>query len=183
MRVRVSLAALSFCVLCLTFHMTSAKEKNQLERNVTDLFEVSQWYPIAVALFDQDQDGDLDCLYAVRSELDFDARTVTYTFIFGGRNGQDRQYVKFYVRDGPTKGTMLFSEEDGEGGEQIGTVVYAEHETCSVVQMPYKNRQECILWTVPERVNSLPQTCIDQFEDICDLSVPVYDESCDYKEL
>ncbi|XP_077552799.1 uncharacterized protein LOC144167402 isoform X2 [Haemaphysalis longicornis] len=144
--------------------------------------KVLEWYPMAFAIFDQDLDGDLDCLYAVRTAMDLDARTATYVFKFGGRNGKDKQSFILHAKPGPAPETVLVTEGDGDEEENIATVAYAEYKTCSVWQVPIMNRPECILWTPPETLNAIPQTCMDQFREICELGVPVYDESCDYIE-
>ncbi|XP_077554426.1 uncharacterized protein LOC144169243 [Haemaphysalis longicornis] len=179
MRLQEWVTVVSVFTLALAIHMASCKEKKRLERNIIDPFEVYEWYPMAVAIFDQDQDGDLDCLLSKRTEFDMAARTATYVLTFG----PDRQTITFHIKDGPTPGTSYINDNNGEGDWQIATMDYAESKTCSVMQFPFRNRQECILWTVPEMANRVPQSCIEHFEDICELSAPIYDENCDFMGL
>ncbi|XP_070383953.1 uncharacterized protein [Dermacentor albipictus] len=56
---------------------------------------------------------------------------------------------------------------------------YTNNKNCVVANFPYKG-EVCILWVPKAYVSSVPQECIDQYEDICDAEVPAYEEGlCD----
>ncbi|KAH6927712.1 hypothetical protein HPB50_007494 [Hyalomma asiaticum] len=74
-----------------------AKKKNEkaecdLEMNgrltiCAQLFEV---FPFAIAAFDADQDGDLDCLTAIREDYDTQMHYAKYLWVFPGVNGHKK---------------------------------------------------------------------------------------------
>lgn len=59
----------------------------QLRCIVSQIFEAFEY---VVAIFDEDHDGDLDCVTAERLELDMDVPSTTYFWMFKGHNGHDR---------------------------------------------------------------------------------------------
>ncbi|KAH6929221.1 hypothetical protein HPB50_025015 [Hyalomma asiaticum] len=39
------------------------------------------------------------------------------------------------------------------------------------------SRSKCMMWVTKEVADYVPQNCIDQFQDVCDVAVPAYDHS------
>ncbi|KAL1486468.1 hypothetical protein MTO96_031371 [Rhipicephalus appendiculatus] len=52
-----------------------------------------------------------------------------------------------------------------------GRLYYTDYDTCAVLDMEILGHQ-CALWVRRDTVQSLPQECIDQFEDTCGVIVP-----------
>uniref|UniRef100_A0A034WXV7 Lipocalin 2 n=1 Tax=Rhipicephalus microplus TaxID=6941 RepID=A0A034WXV7_RHIMP len=166
-------------VLWLDAPLAQGEAKHRLQHNVTDAFKMFRNSPVAVAMFDTDNDGDLDCLTTVRSNFDEEGHKATYTWLLPGVNGHERRNVTFDLREGPSPDKTVFTPEDGDGSEQIANFIYSDNERCTVLEIPYKNVQECILWMNPKDLKAVPQHCLDYYEDNCDMQNPAYDEeSC-----
>nr|XP_037285192.1 uncharacterized protein LOC119178133 [Rhipicephalus microplus] len=166
-------------VLWLDAPLAQGEAKHRLQHNVTDAFKMFRNFPVAVAMFDTDNDGDLDCLTTVRSNFDEEGHKATYTWLLPGVNGHERRNVTFDLREGPSPDKTVFTPEDGDGSEQIANFIYSDNEHCTVLEIPYKNVQECILWMNPKDLKAVPQHCLDYYEDNCDMQNPAYDEeSC-----
>ncbi|XP_075535376.1 uncharacterized protein LOC142570964 [Dermacentor variabilis] len=166
-----------FSVLLLEVHIASGKAKHQLNHDVTDAFKTFEVFPHVITAFDSDDDGDLDCAMAVRQQLDENLKTATYLFVLPPVNGRQPENHTYHVKEGPTIDKAVFTVDDGATGEETAYFIYSNYKSCSVVDFPFKNRQSCGLWVTKDVLHSLPQECIDQFEDNCDMAVAVFDDA------
>ncbi|KAL1486912.1 hypothetical protein MTO96_031166 [Rhipicephalus appendiculatus] len=108
-------------------------------------------------MFDTDNDGDLDCLVTVRSNFDEE-----------GPQGH------LHVASARSQRSAR-----SDGSEKVANFIYSDNEKCTVLEIPYKNDQECILWVNPKILKDVPQHCLDYYDDNCDMKNPAYDEqSC-----
>ncbi|XP_070388795.1 uncharacterized protein [Dermacentor albipictus] len=141
------------------------------------------FFPYAIAAFDADDDGDLDCVMVVRQDLDQNRKAATYVLVLPSLNGRQAENLTYYLKEGSTTDKLDFTLEDGaEGTESTGTVtyIYTNYKNCAVVDFPFKKRQSCGLWVTKDILHSFPEECIDQFEDNCDKAVAVFDdETCE----
>ncbi|KAL3245333.1 hypothetical protein MRX96_046998 [Rhipicephalus microplus] len=166
-------------MLCVDSSLAQGQAKHRLQHNVTDAFKMFEIFPVSIAVFDADKDGDLDCLTTVRSNYDEEGHTVTYTWLLAGLNDHVKKNVTFNLREGLSPDKPIYTPEDGDGSDKVANFIYTDYKTCTVLEIPYKNEQECILWVTQEALNNVPQNCVDHFEDNCDVDNPVYDqESC-----
>ncbi|KAL1458846.1 hypothetical protein MTO96_027657 [Rhipicephalus appendiculatus] len=137
-------------MLWLDAPLAQGEAKHRLQHDVTDAFKMFKNFPVAIAVFDADKDGDLDCVVSVRSTYDEEGHTATYTWLLPGFNGHEKQNITFNLREGASPDKPVYTPED-----------------------------ECMLWMSQEAVKDIPQNCVDHFEDNCDIKNPAYDEdSC-----
>ncbi|XP_070392860.1 uncharacterized protein [Dermacentor albipictus] len=168
-----------FSALLLEVPMASGKAKHQLNHDVTDAFKMFEVFAYAIAAFDADDDGDLDCAMMVRQQLDEKQKTATYVFVLAPVNGRQPENHTYYVKEGSTTDKPVFTVDDGANGEETVYFIYTNYKNCVVADFPFKNRQSCGLWVTKDVLHSFPQECIDQFQDNCDRAVLVFDdETC-----
>ncbi|KAK8759002.1 hypothetical protein V5799_003366, partial [Amblyomma americanum] len=59
-------------------------------------------FPLVIAMFDEDLDGDLDCVKSVRTDYDKEAKKATYVWVLKGKNGQAGTNITFHLKPGAT---------------------------------------------------------------------------------
>nr|XP_037285364.1 uncharacterized protein LOC119178271 [Rhipicephalus microplus] len=101
-------------VLPLGILFTVGDAKHELKHDVADAFEVYENFPSVVAIFDQDLDGDLDCVQSVRTYLDPEAHEATYVWILKGLNGMKPENLTFHLKPGATADTSVFTMDNGK---------------------------------------------------------------------
>ncbi|XP_054932617.1 uncharacterized protein [Dermacentor andersoni] len=174
-----SCVLLLISALLLEVPIASGKAKHQLKHDVTDAFKMFEVFPYAIAAFDADDDGDLDCVMVVRQDLDENRKAATYVIVLPSLNGRQAENLTYYLREGPATDTVFFTLDDGAEGRGTANYIYTNYKNCAVVDFPFKKRQSCGLWVTKDVLHSYPQECIDQFEDNCDKAVAVFDdETC-----
>ncbi|XP_054932619.1 uncharacterized protein [Dermacentor andersoni] len=145
-------------------------------RLILQMFEV---FPYAIAAFEADDDGDLDCGMVVRQDVDQNRKTAVYVLVLPSLNGRQAENQTMYIKEGPTTDRLVFTTDDGADGGGILNYIYTNNKNCAVVDFPFKKRQSCGLWVTKDVLHSFPQECMDQFEDNCDKAVAVFDdETC-----
>ncbi|KAH7966885.1 hypothetical protein HPB49_020267 [Dermacentor silvarum] len=180
MRAAVPCLLVVGAMLLLDAPLAVGQAKHSLQHAVTDAFKVFEVFPQAVAVFDADDDGDLDCVVVVRQHLDENSKTASYLWLLPSLNGRQAENHTNYLKEGPTPDKPVFIADDGADGEQTANFLYTNYKNCVVVDIPFKKRRSCGLWVSPDAVHSFPHECTDQFEDSCDMTVSVFDdETCE----
>ncbi|KAL1442794.1 hypothetical protein MTO96_030626, partial [Rhipicephalus appendiculatus] len=157
----------------------TGKGKHQLKHEVTDAKAVFDNFASAVAVFDVDKDGDLDCLSTVRLDYDKNASTATYFWILKNMNGHESHNISFLVGPGPAPNQFLVKDKDSDEPVQIGTYDYSDYKNCIIMEMPYHGSDECVLWVSENVIDDIPQHCLDHYEDNCEDAKLAYDKgSC-----
>ncbi|XP_075538238.1 uncharacterized protein LOC142572777 [Dermacentor variabilis] len=166
-------------MLALALTNVRAEGKHQLERGIVDAFQLFRTFPYAVAVYDVDNDGDLDCLTTVRTNFMEEPLSATYVFILKGLGGNESRNITYHIKPGPTPDMVFYTVDDDYDFVQVGHFIYSDYKSCAVVGFPFGGRQECILWTTKDVLNDVPEHCMDQYKDICGDAVNLYDEeSC-----
>ncbi|XP_037523624.1 uncharacterized protein LOC119400691 [Rhipicephalus sanguineus] len=147
----------------------------KLHYDVPDAFEVMSRYKYAVAISDFDNDTIFDCLAANRTDIDYEAKTATYVWMFKGQEPRDE--VSFLTMPGPTPGTLDLMVGDDPSVKEA--ILYYTDDNCSVMDIEYDGHR-CILWLKPYLKDAVPQACIDHFVDTCGVVVfPNRSDLCD----
>ncbi|KAL1486469.1 hypothetical protein MTO96_031371, partial [Rhipicephalus appendiculatus] len=131
---------------------------------------VFQSFPYVLSLSDSDNDTIFECMEANRTEFDPVAKTATFVWIFRPPGSSNKIYVPLPQRVGNEPGTIEF-RIPGDPTVREGRLYYTDYDTCAVLDMEILGHQ-CALWVRRDTVQSLPQECIDQFEDTCGVIVP-----------
>ncbi|XP_037508556.2 uncharacterized protein LOC119385077 [Rhipicephalus sanguineus] len=79
------------------------------------------------------------------------------------------------MTEGPSPDNLTLIMGD-DPTEKIANFVYTDYKTCAVTRIPYKNSESCILWVNRKGLNDIPQQCVDQYEDNCDLELTAFDK-------
>ncbi|XP_050043702.2 uncharacterized protein [Dermacentor andersoni] len=172
---RVAIAILGVCALPLAL----SNPKRQLEHDMPDVKKVFEGFRAGLALSDIDNDGDLDCVTATQQDYNASVPSVTYVWHLQAVNGHEARNIYFYVCAGDAPGQILFKDKNVDGPLQEGTVFYSDYKDCIVLDLPYGNSQECMLWISWEAKNNVPQRCTAEYEDTCDDAKLTFDdETC-----
>ncbi|KAL1478603.1 hypothetical protein MTO96_034963 [Rhipicephalus appendiculatus] len=147
--------------------------------SVLDTFDVLRALPRAVAIYDIDGDGDRDCVTAVRTEFSEEPQKATYVLQFKGLGGTQPRNVTFHITPGSTPDTNQFTLDDDYDFVQVARFYYTNYKNCAVMDHPFENVHECILWTTSESFHDIPEDCMIEYEKTCKDAAKPYDEdSC-----
>ncbi|XP_077538848.1 uncharacterized protein LOC144151609 [Haemaphysalis longicornis] len=152
----------------------------KLQSEVVDSFQIFTHFPFTVAISDSDNDTIFECVKANRTEIDEEAQTATFVWIFPETESGPRQEVPFYVKVGDTPGTLSFTVGD-DPTEREGIYYYTDkdYEKCVVLDMEYHGHQ-CVLWMPVRYKDNAPEDCIEHFVDACGVIVaPNRRDLCD----
>ncbi|KAL1417440.1 hypothetical protein MTO96_026789 [Rhipicephalus appendiculatus] len=165
---------------CLLLEMpygsSQGKAKHQLQREIPDAAKVFAGFRSGLALFDIDNDGDLDCVSTVQEDYDESVPSATYMWLLKGMNGHEARNETYLVIPGAKHGEFLFKDIDSDGPLKTGYYDYTDYKTCVVMRMPYRSYEECVLWVTEEVKDDIPQNCKDYFEDNCENAKLSYDK-------
>ncbi|XP_075538243.1 uncharacterized protein LOC142572779 [Dermacentor variabilis] len=146
---------------------------------VADIMKVFEKHPYGVAILDTDNDGDLDCLTAVRTKFDKDGPSADYVWLLKGLNGHVKTNITVHFEKGDAPDKAFVTIDDDDGPQQEARAIYADFQTCAVMEIPYNGNPQCMLWTTDEVKDNVPDKCTEQFRKNCDVEVVAYDkESC-----
>ncbi|XP_075553544.1 uncharacterized protein LOC142586177 [Dermacentor variabilis] len=168
-------------VLVVTLQLSLAQA--QATDDVPDSFKVFQNFPFAVAVSDQNNDTIYECLTAKRLWLMPEEKEGQYVWLFGGHGGTSKQKVNFYVFEGSSPDTFLFSLGPDVPPTDEAKFYYADYDNCVVLDIPYNGRQ-CILWTKETAKDAVPPKCVEEFMKYCGVGAPLYsDDLCSGDEV
>ncbi|KAL3246724.1 hypothetical protein MRX96_057455 [Rhipicephalus microplus] len=161
----------------LALPLVLGKAKHQLQHEIPDAAKVFHGFRSGLALFDVDNDGDLDCVSTITEDYDESVPSITYVWLLKGVNGHEAKNISYYVRSGNAPDEFLFKDKNDNKPLQIGRYVYSDYKDCLILEMPYGSSQECMLWISWEVKNNIPKVCMDQLEDNCEGSKLSFDEA------
>ncbi|XP_075538242.1 uncharacterized protein LOC142572778 [Dermacentor variabilis] len=153
--------------------------KHQLVHNVTDAFKSLRAFPYALAIYDADLDGDLDCVYAVRTDFSDEPQQATYVLLLNGIGGNQPRNITYHIKPGPAPDVTSFTiDEDYDNVEECH-FDYTDYKNCLILEFPFVAGQDCLLWITKEAFVDMPEECMRQYVDTCDDALNSYDEeSC-----
>ncbi|XP_037562330.1 uncharacterized protein LOC119441786 [Dermacentor silvarum] len=173
------LPRLAVVIAVLSLPLISGEVKNLLQHEFPDVGKVFEGFRAGLALFDVDNDGDLDCLTTTEVDYDASVPSAVYIWFLQGVNGHEGRNITYYVRPGDGPGQLLLKDQNVDGPLQTATIFYSDYKDCVVVDLPYENSQECMLWISWEVKNNVPQRCIDEYDGSCENAKQTFDdETC-----
>uniref|UniRef100_G3MQY2 Lipocalin/cytosolic fatty-acid binding domain-containing protein n=1 Tax=Amblyomma maculatum TaxID=34609 RepID=G3MQY2_AMBMU len=141
-----------------------------------------------VAIFASSENQELECLRARLTSINEEARTATYVWMLKGERGSERKPVRYDISTGNEPNQVHFTQK-GSPEVYTATIAYTDYKDCFVVKFGGSfYGGQCMMWVRKEVEDYVPQTCIDQFEDICDRDVSLYnhdlcqDDDDEYEE-
>ncbi|KAK8770043.1 hypothetical protein V5799_013493 [Amblyomma americanum] len=161
----------------LLFALASAVPPGNRRRDPTDLFKLYTAFPNAVAIFTSSNHSSFKCLTATRRAFDPKAKTATYVWHFKGHSGHKRKDVSFHLFREDTPGQDTYYLNDDKSREYTVIYEYTDYKTCVVLKLPYENHDHCMLWVRRSVINNVPKDCLENYEDICDVRVPLNDKN------
>lgn len=174
---KAAFAVISLLALGLT--NVRGETNHKQERDVVDAFEIFRTIPYAVAVYDVDNDGDLDCLTTVRTDFSEEPLSATYVFLLRGLGGHESRNITYHIKPGPTPDRVPYTMDDDNDFVQEGHFIYTDYKSCTVMEFLFEGKQECLLWTTKDSLHNVPEHCMDEYNDICSDAVKIYDEeSC-----
>uniref|UniRef100_A0A023GAD3 Putative lipocalin-5 1 n=1 Tax=Amblyomma triste TaxID=251400 RepID=A0A023GAD3_AMBTT len=174
-------AAMLYAVCCLlpALQLVSSQYDQDMNPEVPNAFRALEKFPDGVALYDIDKDGDLDCLTAERKEFSLEPPSATYVLSLRNVNGDIVRNITHHIKPGPTPDTTLYTEEGDDDDVHKCRFIYTDYKHCIVMEFPFWNGEECLMWISSEAGGGVPQSCTDKYRESCDNAVMAYDEeSC-----
>ncbi|XP_065301913.2 uncharacterized protein [Dermacentor albipictus] len=163
---------------CPHLHVAAVALPRQETDDVPDSFKVFESFPDAVAVSDQNNIGMYECLRARRLLIRSEKKEAQYTWLFGWNGGTPRRSVSFYVFEGSSPDTFLYTLDPDETPSAEAKVYYADYDNCAVLDIPYNGRR-CILWTRETAKDAVPSECVHEFMKYCGSGAPLYkDDLC-----
>ncbi|XP_037561240.2 uncharacterized protein LOC119440400 [Dermacentor silvarum] len=108
------LPRLAVVIAVLSLPLISGEVKNQLQHEFPDVGKVFEGFRAGLALFDVDNDGDLDCLTTTEVNYDASVPSAVYIWFLQGVNGHEGRNITYYVRPGDGPGQLLLKDQNGE---------------------------------------------------------------------
>ncbi|KAH6938105.1 hypothetical protein HPB50_006782 [Hyalomma asiaticum] len=175
MRIPESAATIALALCALSIASAAGKAAHKLHRNVTDTFELFAHFPYVVLEYTSGDDPEFQCLTNKRVQLDMEKKTSTYVWMFKGHGGSEKKDVTLNLRAGDSPDKVIFTLDNDQDNSYMAHFVYTDYDSCVIVEIPYDGDQ-CQLWVAAEYKYNIPQHCLEQLEDICDVSKAVYEE-------
>uniref|UniRef100_A0A023FU50 Putative lipocalin-5 1 n=1 Tax=Amblyomma cajennense TaxID=34607 RepID=A0A023FU50_AMBCJ len=170
-----TLRAVSVAVATLCVTIADAETRrgpHKLQRDVADISEIVAFFGDSVAVMDIDNDDVLDCLTTIKTQYDPEGWSATYLWSVQGSTGERFQFpLHLWPKDKPDYFNFNSSTRPGE--VLVGHSDYFDHESCVIAEMPAVGDQ-CTLWVTRERKDSIPDHCLQNFEDICGTGVDLH---------
>ncbi|KAH6928775.1 hypothetical protein HPB50_019475 [Hyalomma asiaticum] len=174
--------AFALAYAAFNFSPASSKAAHQLQRNVTDTFELFDRFPYVVLVYSSGDDPEFQCLTNKRTELDMEAKKATYVWMFKGRNGTPRKNVALHLSAGDSPDRVVLTVNNDTEHSTVAHFVYTDYKECVIVELSYDGDQ-CQLWVSADVKDDVPQHCLDQLEDICDVSEEEYSKELCQNEV
>lgn len=145
----------------------------KLQRPTPDAFEMFARFPHVVAISDWNDDSFFECLSGKRIYFNSAAKEATYIFMYKGHRGAERINVAYHLSQAPSPDDIYFYLDDDVDHKDKATLHYTDYTTCYVIEVAYHGDQ-CMLFVAKEAADNVTQDCIEQYEDICGVSVSLY---------
>ncbi|XP_077523688.1 uncharacterized protein LOC144134716 [Amblyomma americanum] len=163
------------CLLVLILYVGkfSAKRLRHPHEPV-DSFKMIGSLPSLVAMYTSSDSPIFKCLSATRTRYDNEQKVATYVWHLKGLAGSEKKQSAFHIIPGNTVDDVLFTLDDDDKDWYTAHYHYSNYKNCLVATIPYNGEDLCMLWVSKEVVDDIPEDCIDQYEDTCDVKVPEY---------
>uniref|UniRef100_A0A131YQF8 Lipocalin n=1 Tax=Rhipicephalus appendiculatus TaxID=34631 RepID=A0A131YQF8_RHIAP len=151
-------------------------ENHQSKPDVVDAFKALAAFPYAVAMADNDDSGDLNCMTAVRTKFSKKPPVFVYASFMKGRKGDNRT-ITYHIKPGPTIDTTEFTVDDDYDHTSQAHYLFSDYKNCIIMELPIYGKQECVLWTRAKKADNVPAICKEQLQEKCKNAVISYDEN------
>ncbi|KAL1439528.1 hypothetical protein MTO96_001293 [Rhipicephalus appendiculatus] len=162
-------------MLWLDATLAQGEAKPRLQHDVTDAFKAMAAFPYAVALADTDEDGDLDCMAAVRRKYSKDPPRVVFDSFIKSPNGDIRS-ITYHIKPGPTIDSVEFTVNDDYDHVFEAHFFFSDYKDCLIMELPIDNKPMCVMWTLETFAGNIPAICTEQLLANCEDAVLSYDE-------
>ncbi|KAL1425238.1 hypothetical protein MTO96_019389 [Rhipicephalus appendiculatus] len=161
----------------------NSENGDQHARQVLFLYmQVADYFPDAVAVFTSSDDPSLECLYANRTEY-VPRQKAVYVWSLKGHRGSQNGSYKIEFRPGPSPDMAIAITNDDHFRPHLVKFQYTNNKNCNIAANFPFHGDVCMLWVTGSSRYSVPQECVDHFEDICDAEVPAYNDDLCKGEL
>ncbi|XP_077539305.1 uncharacterized protein LOC144151994 [Haemaphysalis longicornis] len=138
---------------------------NQLQREVPDVSKIFADFVHPIGARDTNRDELLQCLSAQRTHYDSESSNATYVWSLNKDGGKKRVRVSLHHTLGDTPGTTYYTVGPSTDVE-VGRFHYTDYKNCAVLEMHHFGDQ-CTLWVTKDVLDSIPEECLKQYNDIC----------------
>ncbi|KAK8770483.1 hypothetical protein V5799_013052 [Amblyomma americanum] len=144
-------------------------------REPLDSFRMLAAFPRVVAIYTSTNDSDFKCLVGIRTSFDMQAKTASYLWPLKGHGGTKRRNVTFDITPGNVTDQTTYYVDGDNTRLHTGYHHYTDYRNCMVMTIRYRNHDHCLLWVKRSVVHSIPQDCVENYEAVCEVRVPTFD--------
>uniref|UniRef100_L7LQG1 Putative group ii salivary lipocalin n=1 Tax=Rhipicephalus pulchellus TaxID=72859 RepID=L7LQG1_RHIPC len=163
--------------------LTTAQEPS----DVPDSFKTFENFRFAVPVFSSDKNAAFECMTSKRAWIKPAEKKGEYIWTLQGHHNTPKQTVSIYVYGGSSPDTFRFAVDSRDAPLQDAKVFFTDYEYCTVIDMAYDGHQ-CVLWSQAATKDSVPQKCVDIFNEKCGEGTQLYskvlcseDETADWR--
>ncbi|XP_077529604.1 uncharacterized protein LOC144142050 [Haemaphysalis longicornis] len=136
-----------------------------------DAFWLIAMFPDLTVISDSNNDGIFECARAIRTDVNFGARTATFILDLKDQDGPEKKNTTFYLTGGSTPNSFVYTTDEEPNIHENVLVEYSNLKDCAILTGVY-HEPRCLLFVPTEAANELPSECFENFEDLCGPAAP-----------
>uniref|UniRef100_A0A023GCI2 Putative lipocalin-5 1 n=1 Tax=Amblyomma triste TaxID=251400 RepID=A0A023GCI2_AMBTT len=144
----------------------NAAASAEVNEDKLDPFKLWSAFPDAIAVTSSTHSRLFECAEVTRLALDTDSKTADYDFYFASTGRR----MTFHLAEGDSPGSVIFTV-GSDPNPSTAAFYYSDFKTCAVISMKFIGN-ECILLVKKGLNESLPESCIDNYEEDCGVEIP-----------
>ncbi|XP_050038143.1 uncharacterized protein [Dermacentor andersoni] len=144
-------------------------------REPTDAFRMIGAFPRAVSISTSSNDSSFKCLSAIRTHFDPQAKKATYVWRLRDDEGRVKKNVSFDIEEGNSIDQVTYFVDNDRTRPFTAYYNYTDYKNCMIIIVPYNGHDHCMLWVKRVIAHSVPQHCLERYEENCEVRVPTFE--------
>ncbi|XP_049517579.1 uncharacterized protein LOC125943156 [Dermacentor silvarum] len=137
---------------------------SHLKRDAVDAFKALAAFPYAVAMAATNDDGEFDCMTAVRTVFSEDPPSIVYESLLKGHNAEKNRTITYHIKPGPTSDTTEFTVNNDFENTLQAHFLFSNYKDCIIMELPIYDKQVCVMWTLETLADDVPSICTEQLK-------------------
>uniref|UniRef100_A0A023GA46 Putative lipocalin-5 1 n=1 Tax=Amblyomma triste TaxID=251400 RepID=A0A023GA46_AMBTT len=144
-------------------------------REPTDGFRMFGLFRKVVAISSSSNDTSFKCLRATLTSYNLEEKKATYVWHLKARGEKPARNITFDIEGGDIPDQATYFVNNDRTRPHTAYYNYTDYENCMVMIVPYNDHDHCLLWVKRSVVHNVPQNCLDNYEETCDVRIPQYE--------
>ncbi|KAK8779794.1 hypothetical protein V5799_018866 [Amblyomma americanum] len=129
----------------------------------------------AIAISSSSNDTSFKCLSATLTHYDPRTKKATYVWHLKARGEKPARNITFDIEGGEIPDQVTYFVDNDRTRPHTAYYNYTDYRNCMVMIVPYSNHDHCLLWVTRSVVSNVPQHCLDNYEETCEVRIPQYE--------